>query len=100
LKRRDDTIRFRDPVDIYYKNRYFSAIHIEIITGRSAARLARLLWEQEVAGSNPAAPTTDIKGFAVFGRPFFIFRNTPFHPYFQPSRLIFNNIGVPGRMLD
>ena len=26
-------------------------------TGRSVARLSRLLWEQEVAGSNPAAPT-------------------------------------------
>ena len=27
------------------------------MTGRSAARLARLLWEQEVPGSNPGAPT-------------------------------------------
>ena len=26
-------------------------------SGRSAAWLARLPWEQEVAGSNPAAPT-------------------------------------------
>ena len=27
-------------------------------TGCSVARLSRLLWEQEVAGSNPATPTT------------------------------------------
>ena len=26
-------------------------------TGRGAVRLARLLWEQEVAGSNPVAPS-------------------------------------------
>ncbi len=28
-----------------------------LVSGRSAAWLARLPWEQEVAGSNPAAPT-------------------------------------------
>jgi len=29
------------------------------VTGRSAAWLARLLWEQEVPGSNPGAPTQE-----------------------------------------
>ena len=33
-------------------------------TGRSVARLSRLLWEQEVAGSNPATPTE--KGLIAF----------------------------------
>lgn len=28
-----------------------------IISGYSEARLSRLLWEQEIAGSNPATPT-------------------------------------------
>jgi hypothetical protein len=29
----------------------------DVRSGRSVVRLSRLLWEQEVAGSNPAAPT-------------------------------------------
>jgi hypothetical protein len=30
---------------------------LQAISGCSVARLSRLLWEQEVAGSNPATPT-------------------------------------------
>ena len=42
-------------------------------SGCSVARLARLLWEQEVGGSNPLTPTrqkpllTDIKPFFIEG---------------------------------
>ena len=30
---------------------------IKVVSGCSVARSSRLLWEQEVAGSNPATPT-------------------------------------------
>ena len=32
-------------------------------SGCSVARLSRLLWEQEAAGSNPATPTKKIENF-------------------------------------
>ena len=32
-------------------------------SGCSVARSSRLLWEQEVAGSNPATPTNEVKHF-------------------------------------
>ena len=31
-------------------------------SGRSVVRSSRLVWDQEVAGSNPAAPTIKIQG--------------------------------------
>ncbi len=42
------------------------------LTGCSVARLSRLLWEQEAAGSNPATPT---KVFSFFGKTFFLLLN-------------------------
>jgi hypothetical protein len=43
------------------------------ISGCSAVRLAHLLWEQGVVGSNPATPTE--KGFTVYSvDPFFFFK--------------------------
>ena len=32
-------------------------LRTEIISGCSVARLSRLVWDEEVAGSNPATPT-------------------------------------------
>ncbi len=33
-------------------------LYLHPLSGCSVARLSRLLWEQEAAGSNPATPTT------------------------------------------
>ena len=38
-----------------------------LCSGRSVVRLSRLLWEQEVAGSNPAAPTKSSNFYAGIG---------------------------------
>ena len=43
-------LRFRKTLEI-------SEWSIKNFSGRSAVRLAHLLWEQGAAGSNPAAPT-------------------------------------------
>ena len=45
------------------------SLHLQSLSGCSVARLSRLLWEQEAAGSNPATPT---KVFSFFGKTFFI----------------------------
>lgn len=40
-------------------DRISAYLYIRILqSGRSAARLAHLLWEQRVVSSNPTAPTT------------------------------------------
>ena len=43
------------PLDGTTRNLYSSVLQ----SGRSAARLAHLLWEQRVVSSNPTAPTTN-----------------------------------------
>lgn len=56
-------------------------------TGRSAAWLARLLWEQEVGGSNPLAPikkrllNCQIEIFAVNSRTIEAIRSQNFKDY-------------------
>lgn len=42
-------------------------------TGCSAVRLAHLLWEQGVVGSNPATPTDESQGVTVKCSSFFLF---------------------------
>ena len=44
-------------MSILYKKVYLHPVRINLTSGCSVARLSRLLWEQEVAGSNPATPT-------------------------------------------
>ena len=59
----------------YIFHKYFLAapkivIYLPPLSGCSVARLSRLLWEQEAAGSNPATPT---KNPFCFGRRDFLF---------------------------
>ena len=42
-------------------------------SGCSAVRLAHLLWEQGVVGSNPATPTDESQGVTVKCSSFFLF---------------------------
>ena len=42
-------------------------------SGCSAVRLAHLLWEQGVVGSNPATPTVESQGVTVKCSSFFLF---------------------------
>ncbi len=53
-----------------FKNVCYLCIAIERNTGCSAVRLAHLLWEQGVPGSNPGIPTTkkDFRNSEVFFR--------------------------------
>ena len=41
-------------------------------SGCSAVRLAHLLWEQGVVGSNPATPTTENQGVTIKSSSFFV----------------------------
>ncbi len=46
------------------------------ISGYSVVRLTRLLWEQEIRGSNPLTPTV-INPFIVKDRGIFVYRKPP-----------------------
>ena len=52
------------------KRTIFAVLNHE--AGRGPARLRRLVWDQEIAGSNPAAPTTKaahcVSGFFLCAR--------------------------------
>ena len=51
----------------------FAVLNLE--AGRGPARLRRLVWDQEIAGSNPAAPTT--KAAHICGRFFLCLSQSP-----------------------
>ncbi len=50
-------------INFIYLSQIFCYVKLNLIfglaSGCSVARLSRLLWEQEAAGSNPATPTTN-----------------------------------------
>jgi hypothetical protein len=69
-----DKLQQHNTLFFYFKKAFqlfgeidFNGIFAACFTGCSVARLSRLLWEQEAAGSNPATPT---KTF-LFSRGFF-----------------------------
>ena len=54
------------------KRTIFAVLNHE--AGRGPARLRRLVWDQEIAGSNPAAPTT--KAAHICGRFFCLYASS------------------------
>ena len=74
------------------------------ISGCSAVRLAHLLWEQGVVGSNPATPTRENQGVTIKRSSFFVVRIRRFNRVFfwqyilcrrlTKSQLIHNNMHV------
>tara|TARA_R110000868_G_scaffold235791_1_gene489682 strand:- start:54 stop:458 length:405 start_codon:yes stop_codon:yes gene_type:complete len=59
-------------------------VYLQPLSGCSVARLSRLLWEQEAAGSNPATPT---KTFLYIKR-VFLFLQIMFYVYILYSKSI------------
>ena len=54
--------------------------------GCSAARLAHLVWDQRVAGSNPATPTKEKACHESDGLCFFVALKTCFHKHKKKQR--------------
>lgn len=55
------------PTLLGFVSRRFLSVLSFINTGRSAVWLARLVWNQEVAGSNPAVPILGVDDVAQLG---------------------------------
>ena len=59
----------------WYQNCFYLCTRFSEVkySGCSAVRLAHLLWEQGVVGSNPATPTSKKKPFRIIWEAFFAF---------------------------
>ena len=66
---------------IYKKNVYLQTLNEETFSGCSVARSSRLVWDEEVAGSNPATPTKKPKSYD-FGFSYFIKNVHGLYPFF------------------
>ena len=71
----------------WYQNCFYLCTRFSEVkySGCSAVRLAHLLWEQGVVGSNPATPTDKNQGVTVKCSSFFYSPNGAVYLWFKPK---------------
>ena len=71
----------------WYQNCFYLCTRFSEVkySGCSAVRLAHLLWEQGVVGSNPATPTDESQGVTVKCSSFFYSPNGAVYLWFKPK---------------